>query len=120
MLHKYAFKNFQSFVERADVDLTINRKTTLTDWMSEDVCGNRVSKLLAVVGHNASGKTALLKPIAFIHWFVSHSFASSPDSSIPCSPHVLHTLEPSEFECVFASYTIVLVSFLFHYFVQKS
>ncbi len=101
MLHKYAFKNFQSFVERTDVDLTINRKTTLTDWMSEDVCGNRVSKLLAVVGHNASGKTALLKPIAFIHWFVSHSFASSPDSSIPCSPHVLHTLEPSEFECVF-------------------
>ncbi len=101
MLHKYAFKNFQSFAERADVDLTINRKTSLTDWMSEDVCGNRVSKLLAVVGHNASGKTALLKPIAFIHWFVSHSFASSPDSSIPCSPHVLHTLEPSEFECVF-------------------
>ena len=101
MLHKYAFKNFQSFAERVDVDLTINRKTSLTDWMSEDVCGNRVSKLLAVVGHNASGKTALLKPIAFIHWFVSHSFASSPDSSIPCSPHVLHTLEPSEFECVF-------------------
>ena len=101
MLHKYAFKNFQSFAERTDVDLTINRKTTLTDWMSEDICGNRVSKLLAVVGHNASGKTALLKPIAFIHWFVSHSFASSPDSSIPCSPHVLHTLEPSEFECVF-------------------
>ena len=101
MLHKYTFKNFQSFAERADVDLTINRKTTLTDWMSEDICGNRVSKLLAVVGHNASGKTALLKPIAFIHWFVSHSFASSPDSSIPCSPHVLHTLEPSEFECVF-------------------
>ena len=101
MLHKYAFKNFQSFIERTDVDLTINRKTTLTDWMSEDICGNRVSKLLAVVGHNASGKTALLKPIAFIHWFVSHSFASSPDSSIPCSPHVLHTLESSEFECVF-------------------
>jgi len=101
MLHKYTFKNFQSFTERVDVDLTINRKTSLTDWMSEDVCGNRVSKLLAVVGHNASGKTALLKPIAFIHWFVSHSFASTPDSSIPCSPHVLHSLEPSEFECVF-------------------
>ena len=101
MLHTYAFKNFQSFSERVEVDLTINRKTTLTDWMSEDVCGNRVSKLLAVVGHNASGKTALLKPIAFLHWFISHSFASSPDSTIPCSPHVIHATDPSEFECAF-------------------
>ena len=101
MLHTYAFKNFQSFAERVEVDLTINRKTTLTDWMSEDVCGNRVSKLLAVVGHNASGKTALLKPIAFLHWFISHSFASSPDSTIPCSPHVIHVTDPSEFECAF-------------------
>ncbi len=101
MLHTYAFKNFQSFAERVEVDLTINRKTSLTDWMSEDVCGNRVSKLLAVVGHNASGKTALLKPIAFLHWFISHSFASSPDSTIPCSPHVIHATDPSEFEYVF-------------------
>ena len=101
MLHKYAFKNFQSFAERTEVDLTINRKTSLTDWMSDNICGNRVSKLLAVVGHNASGKTALLKPIVFIHWFISHSFASSPDSNIACCPHVLHTSEPSEFECVF-------------------
>ena len=101
MLHAYAFKNFQSFAERVEVDLTINRKTTLTDWMSEDAYGNRVSKLLAVVGHNASGKTALLKPIAFLHWFLSHSFASAPDSTIPCSPHVIHATEPSEFECLF-------------------
>ena len=101
MLHTYAFKNFQSFAERVEVDLTVNRKTALTDWMSDDVCGNRVSKLLAVVGHNASGKTALLKPIAFLHWFVSQSFASPPDSAIPCSPHVIYATEPSEFECLF-------------------
>ncbi len=101
MLHSYAFSNFQSFIERVEVDLTINRKTTLTDWMVEPVCGNRVSKLMAVVGHNASGKTALLKPIAFLHWFVSQSFAGSPGSQIPVSPHVLHAAEPSEFECVF-------------------
>lgn len=101
MLHTYAFKNFQSFAERVEVDLTVNRKTALTDWMSDDVCGNRVSKLLAVVGHNASGKTALLKPIAFLHWFVSQSFASPPDSAIPCSPHVIYAKEPSEFECLF-------------------
>jgi len=101
MLHTYTFKNFQSFAEGVEVDLTVNRKSTLTDWMNENVCGNRVSRLLAVVGHNASGKTALLKPIAFLYWFISQSFASPPDSLIPCSPHVVHTTEPSEFECLF-------------------
>jgi hypothetical protein len=101
MLHSYAFSNFQSFFERVEVDLTISRKTALTDWMTDSVCGNRVSKLLAAIGHNASGKTALLKPIAFLHWFVSQSFASTPSSAIPFSPHVVHASAPSEFECVF-------------------
>lgn len=101
MLHSYAFSNFQSFAERVEVDLTIKRNTTLTDWMADDVCGNRVSKLLGVVGHNASGKTALLKPVAFLHWFICHSFASQPDSQIPFSPHVAFAESPSEFECQF-------------------
>ncbi|AMK77807.1 MULTISPECIES: AAA family ATPase [Methylomonas] len=101
MLHSYAFSNFQSFAERVDVDLTIKRNTTLTDWMIDDVCGNRVSKLISVVGHNASGKTALLKPIAFLHWFICHSFASQPNSPIPFSPHLAHINSPTEFECVF-------------------
>lgn len=101
MLHSYAFSNFQSFAERVEVDLTIKRNTTLTDWMADDVCGNRVSKLLGVVGHNASGKTALLKPVAFLHWFICHSFASQPDSPIPFSPHVAFAESPSEFECQF-------------------
>ena len=101
MLHSYAFSNFQSFAGRVEVDLTVKRNATLTDWMVDDICGNRVSKLMAVVGHNASGKTALLKPVAFLHWFICHSFGSSPDSPIPFSPHVVHTTEPSEFECLF-------------------
>jgi hypothetical protein len=101
MLHSYSFSNFQSFAERVEVDLTVKRNTTLTDWMVDDVCGNRVSKLLAVVGHNASGKTALLKPMAFLHWFISHSFGSLPDTPIPFSPHLAHVNTHTEFECVF-------------------
>lgn len=101
MLHSYAFSNFQSFAERVEVDLTVKRNTTLTDWMVDDVCGNRVSKLLGIVGHNASGKTALLKPVAFLHWFICHSFSSQPDSAIPFQPHLAHSDLPTEFECVF-------------------
>ncbi|PPD03122.1 MAG: abortive infection protein [Methylobacter sp.] len=101
MLHSYAFSNFQSFAERVEVDLTVKTNATLTDWMVNDVNGNRVSKVLAVIGHNASGKTALLKPAAFIHWFVSFSFGSAPDSTIPFSPHLAYVEQPSRFDCVF-------------------
>jgi AAA15 family ATPase/GTPase len=101
MLHSYAFSNFQSFAERVEVDFVVKKNTTLTDWMVDDVCGNRVSKLLGVVGHNASGKTALLKPIAFLHWFICHSFASQPDSPIPLQPHAALSDKSTEFEFVF-------------------
>lgn len=101
MLHSYAFSNFQSFAQKTEVDLTVKRNTTVTDWMVNDVCGNRVSKILGVVGHNASGKTALLKPLAFLHWFICHSFASQPDSAIPFQAHFAHTNQPTEFECLF-------------------
>ena len=99
MLHSYAFSNFQSFLDRVEVDLTLNRKTGMTDWMSETSTGERVSKLMAVIGPNGSGKTALLKPVAFIAWFIGQSFQQPPDAAIPVTPHVAAVDKPSEFEC---------------------
>lgn len=101
MLHSYAFSNFQSFAGRVEVDLAVKRNTTLTDWMVDDNCGNRVSKIMGIVGHNASGKTALLKPVAFLHWFICHSFSSQPDSAIPFQPHAALVNQPTGFECIF-------------------
>lgn len=100
MLHSYAFSNFQSFRERTEVDLGLNRKTTWTDWMAEAETGERVSKLMAVIGANGSGKTALLKPLAFMAWFLGRSFQHAPDAAIPVTPHFTAPAEPSEFEAV--------------------
>jgi len=100
MLHSYAFSNFQSFRERVEVDLTIGRKTALTDWMSEAPTGERVTKLMAVIGPNGSGKTALLKPAVFMSWFIGQSFQLSPDAGIPINPHFAAADEPTEFEAV--------------------
>lgn len=101
MLHSYAFSNFQSFRDRVEVDLTLSHKVALTGWMTETAIGDRVSKLMAVVGPNGSGKTALLKPMAFIGWFVSQSFLQNPpDAGIPVTPHFASAGEPTEFECM--------------------
>lgn len=99
VLHSYAFSNFQSFRNRVEVDLTLSRKVALTDWMAEVPTGERVSKLMAVVGPNGSGKTALLKPMAFLSWFVGQSFQNLPDAGIPITPHFAAPNEPTEFEC---------------------
>lgn len=103
MLYKYAIKNFQSFKERVEVDLTLSRKVTLTDWMVEREGEDypRVSKVMAVLGPNGSGKTTLIKSLVFLHWFITNSFSLRPDSRIPFMPYAFSQEEPSEFECTF-------------------
>lgn len=100
MLHSYAFSNNQSFRDRVEVNLTVSNKACMTNWMAETETGERVSKLLAIVGPNGSGKTALIKPMAFLGWFISESFQSKIDAKIPVTPHFANQNEPSEFECV--------------------
>ena len=100
MLHSYAFSNFQSFRERTEVDLTLSRKVALTDWMAESETGDRVSKLMAVIGPNGSGKTALLKPLVFMSWFTRQSFQQPVDAGIPVAPHSAASDDPCEFEAM--------------------
>lgn len=98
MLHRYAFSNIQSFRDRTEVSWLLDRKVPQAAWSHAASSGERVSRVMAVIGPNASGKTALLKPILFLHWFASHSFAADPASALPFQPHAASAAEPSEFE----------------------
>lgn len=98
MLHKYAFSNFQSFRERTEVSWLLDGRVPPAVWSGEATSGERVSSVMAVIGANASGKTALLKPILFVHWFITHSFADEPTRQLPLAAHATALNEPSEFE----------------------
>jgi hypothetical protein len=98
MLHRYAFSNFQSFRDRTEVSWLLDRTVPAAVWSDQVNSGERVSRVMAVIGPNASGKTALLKPILFMHWFVSHSFSAEPGAALPFQSHAAAPDEPSEFE----------------------
>ncbi len=100
MLQSYAATNFQSFRERVDVDLVVNQRAPETDWIATTATGQRVSKVAGAIGANGSGKTALLKPMAFLGWFFSSSFQQAQlGAEVPIHPHFANTTDPVEIEC---------------------
>jgi hypothetical protein len=101
MLHSYAFSNHRSFLERVEVPFTLTEKDAVNGWDAESsVSGQRLTTAMAVIGPNASGKTALLQPLAFLAWFIRGSFGAAPDSGVPVVPHFRGADIPSDYEVI--------------------
>ena len=102
MIHKYRFKNFFSFAEETEVSFVLNRQVPDTNLVFESPGGARLSKILAVIGPNASGKTTVLKPLPFLGWFIAHSFTTTkPENNNPVVSHFFSDVADSEFEIEF-------------------
>jgi len=100
MLHSYAFTNFRSFRRRTEVSLVLADNAAVNGWDRVSPSGQRLTTALAVLGPNASGKTSLIQPLAFLAWFVPHSFSAKPDEGIPIMPHFTGRDAPTEFEVI--------------------
>src|SRR6185437_1686757 len=99
MLHSYSVKNSLSFKERAEVSFRLTQKASSRGWDEESTTGHRLATAMAVVGPNGAGKTSLIKPLAFLSWFITNSFLQSqPTAPIPIKPHFSTPNEPVEFE----------------------
>ncbi len=102
MLYRYKFKNFFSFAEEIEVSFELNDSTPKSDLIFKTPRGATLSKLMAVLGSNGSGKTNLIKPLSFIQWFIVHSFTNSkPGDDIPVEAHFFSEPSECEFEIVF-------------------
>lgn len=76
MINSFTFKNFCSFANNATILFEDIRKgvETKSNMFCDTHSGNRLSKVMIVIGPNASGKTSALKALAFFSWFVRNSF----------------------------------------------
>lgn len=96
VLLEFGFKNFFSFKEGVSISLKLDSN-----------CPAHISKsksftsLLCVKGANGSGKTHILKGLAFIAFFNSNSFSLEPDADIPIFPFYKSD-DPSEFYIEFS------------------
>ncbi len=85
MIHSFSCKNFYSFCEDSVVDFSVNDKTPVNDGYFKAPSGTRLSKVEAVIGPNASGKTNLLKILPFLKWLIIDSL-KNPSNILPVRP----------------------------------
>ena len=101
MLKKVTISNFYSFAEETVIDFALGKKPTPSGYDIQ-LDGDRFNKAIAIIGANGSGKTQLLKPLAFLSWFISDSFLGNPpEQDIPYAPHRLHENKLTRFELEF-------------------
>lgn len=102
MLKYIRFNNFYSFLDETELSFIVGKQPSKSTYDIElNVANNkdntRLNKVLAVVGANGSGKSQLLKSLAFVSWFLVHSIEhQSP--IIPFQTFALNQKSPSYFE----------------------
>lgn len=84
MIHSITAKNFQSLAHETTLQLTTNRKASERNGAyASGADDSRVILIQALIGGNASGKTTMLKALAFIKWLQVDSFRWSSERGVP-------------------------------------
>ncbi|OGG13946.1 hypothetical protein A3D77_03520 [Candidatus Gottesmanbacteria bacterium RIFCSPHIGHO2_02_FULL_39_11] len=90
MIHSFFCKNFYSFRDGVQLSFVVNEKAPNDYGYFKTPSGSRLSKVEAVIGPNASGKTNLLKVLPFLKWLIIDSFNINPSASLPVQPFMFY------------------------------
>ena len=91
MIKSIKVTNFGSIGATQELSFAITSKDVLDSSAISISPTQSVNLINCIIGHNASGKTSILKAISFVFWLIGHSYASiKPNAPIPISPHELH------------------------------
>lgn len=110
MIRSLKIQNCLSFLDETQLNFLVTNKAPATaKYERSAVEGERISKILGIVGANASGKSNLLRTITFLKWLLLDSFGTKPDQNLPMAPFMFKDspLEPSQIEVEFESMMIV-------------
>jgi len=86
MIYKLEVENFYSIRERQIIDLTVGRRIPDEPGRLVPIyhgAKDRAPNVIAIYGANASGKSNVLRAIAFLTWFVEHSFGFPAGQQLP-------------------------------------
>src|SRR5262249_11926200 len=89
MLAKLEFDNFFSFRDPQAIDLRAIKGASDPDHRLAPVfpgSDDHVPKVIAFFGSNASGKTSVLRALAFLAWFIKDSFQILPEGALLFEP----------------------------------
>lgn len=103
MLIEFSITNFLSFKEKNTFSMVASSDNTLIDNIKE-MENEKILKITALYGANASGKTNLFKILATVGSMLKHSNFLEPNLLLPITPFKLDNKtinKPSEFEIKF-------------------
>lgn len=103
-------KNFFCFKEGVTISFKLDKNCPVT--ISK---GNNYIHTLCIKGTNASGKTHILKGLAFLGWFCTSSFSQKPDDKIGVLPF-FSSKKPIE---LFACFSVGAVTYTYELSVSK-
>lgn len=86
MIHSFTCENFYSIGDEIEVDFTVGDSVPVKSTYADAANGSRVTLVESVIGPNASGKTNVLKVLAFVRYLIVDAYADDPDHHLPVKP----------------------------------